>query len=166
MLHNLKHSSLPEQQENFLFQGQLVLTLISVSVPPPVLRQQHVKDPGHSAKSAGGRMQLKRHAPYVCGFHEVTWCMVVWCTQNAPETAAVPCGTSHANAVSTYTTSVDIQKRAIKKKLFTHAESYTSAVSLLERGEQRYIKAINSYGQNAVCEFGTHSTGTTDAFLI
>ena len=31
-----------------------------------------------------------------------------------------------------YTTSVDIQERAIKKKLFTHVESHASAVSLLE----------------------------------
>ena len=34
----------------------------------PVLPQYHVKDPGHSAKSAGGRLQLNTHAPYVCGF--------------------------------------------------------------------------------------------------
>ena len=34
----------------------------------PVLRQQHVTDPGHSAKSAGGRLQLNTHTPYVCGF--------------------------------------------------------------------------------------------------
>ena len=33
-----------------------------------VLLQQHVKDPGHSAKSAGGRLQLNTHTPYVCGF--------------------------------------------------------------------------------------------------
>ena len=59
-----------ERQENFLLRGQLsVLTPVSVLVPPPVLPQQHVKDPGHSAKSAGGRFQLNtRHAPYVCGF--------------------------------------------------------------------------------------------------
>ena len=31
----------------------------SVSVPPPVLQQWQVKDPGHSAKSAGGRLHLK-----------------------------------------------------------------------------------------------------------
>ena len=33
-----------------------------------MLRQQHKKDPSHSAKSAGGRLhvQLKTHAPYVC----------------------------------------------------------------------------------------------------
>ena len=35
------------------------------------------------------------------------------------ETAAVSCGTRHVNAVSTYTISVDIQKRAIKKPV-TH----------------------------------------------
>ena len=33
-----------------------------------------------------------------------------------------------------YTTSVDIQK-TLYKKLFTHVESHTSAVSLLESGE-------------------------------
>ena len=30
------------------------------------------------------------------------------------------------------------------KKLFTHVESHASAVSLLESGEQCYIKAINN----------------------
>ena len=34
----------------------------------PILSQWHVKDPGHSSKSAGGRFRLNRHAPYVCGF--------------------------------------------------------------------------------------------------
>ena len=33
-----------------------------------VLLQYHVKDPGHSAKSAGGRLQLNTHTPYICGF--------------------------------------------------------------------------------------------------
>ena len=28
-----------------------------------------VKNPGHSAKSAGGRLQLNTHTPYVCGFY-------------------------------------------------------------------------------------------------
>ena len=47
----------------------------------PVLPQQHVKDTGHSDKSAGGRLQLNTHAPNVCGFawSDMTWCMVVWC---------------------------------------------------------------------------------------
>ena len=34
----------------------------------PVLPQSHIKDPGHSAKSAGGRLQLNMHTHYVCGF--------------------------------------------------------------------------------------------------
>ena len=34
----------------------------------PVLPQYHVKDPGHSAKGAGGRLQLNTHTPYLCGF--------------------------------------------------------------------------------------------------
>ena len=69
-------------------------------------------------------------------------CMVY--TERA-ETAAVSCGTSHVSAVKhVYTTSVDIQKRAIKDIHSYHVESHASAVSLLESGEQRYIKAINN----------------------
>ena len=33
----------------------------------PLLSQQHLKDPAHSAKSAGGRLQLNTIAPYVRG---------------------------------------------------------------------------------------------------
>ena len=48
----------------FLLQGQLsLLSLISVSVP-----QKHVKDRGHSANSAGGRLQRNTYAPNVCAF--------------------------------------------------------------------------------------------------
>ena len=61
--------SLQERRENFILQGQLfVLNLISVSGSTPVLPQWNVKDPGQSAKSAGGRLQLNTHVPYVCGF--------------------------------------------------------------------------------------------------
>ena len=35
----------------------------------PMLPQKHVKNPGHSAKSAGARLQLNTHTPYVCGFY-------------------------------------------------------------------------------------------------
>ena len=35
---------------------------------PVVLLQFHVKDPGHSAKSTGGRLKLNTHTPYLCGF--------------------------------------------------------------------------------------------------
>ena len=63
--------------------------------------------------------------------HEVTLCMVVWCTENAPRrqeflvAPAMP---------APYTTSVDIKKTRYEK-LFTHVESHASAVSLLESGD-------------------------------
>ena len=45
--------------EEFSSPSQLcVLTLIRCPIPPPVLPQWHVKDPGHSAKGAGGRLHL------------------------------------------------------------------------------------------------------------
>ena len=72
--------------------------------------------------------------------HEVAWCMVVWCTQNAPRRQQF----HMALAISAVSTPLRwIVKNALKK-LFTHAESHASAVSLLESGEKRYIKAINN----------------------
>ena len=54
-------------------QGQLsVLTHFGIR-STPVLPQKHVKDPGHAVKSAGGRLQLNTHTPYVCGFYEMAW---------------------------------------------------------------------------------------------
>ena len=35
----------------------------SVFVPPPVLPRWYVKDPGHSANSAGGRLHLNTYTP-------------------------------------------------------------------------------------------------------
>ena len=56
--------SLQERRKNFLRQSQLpVLTLISVSVPPPCCRSSMCRDPGHSAKSTGSWLQLKTHTP-------------------------------------------------------------------------------------------------------
>ena len=34
-----------------------------VSVPTPVFPKWHIKDPGHTAKSAGGRLHLNTHTP-------------------------------------------------------------------------------------------------------
>jgi len=57
--------------------------------------------------------------------HEVTWCVVVWCTcTERAEMAAVSCGTSHASAVST--------PLRCYKKLFTHAESHHSSGAVWE----------------------------------
>ena len=61
--------SLLERRENFLLQGRLsVLTLISVSVSTPVFTTvARKKIPVILPKSAGGRLQLNTHTPYVCG---------------------------------------------------------------------------------------------------
>ena len=69
--------------------------------------------------------------------HEVTWYMVVWCTQNLRRDGCSfmwhqPC--QHCK----YTTLVDIQKTRYKK-LVTHVEPQASAVSLLKRAENSTI---------------------------
>ena len=94
-------------------------------------RRSDVNGPRHSAKSAGGRLQLNMHAPYICGFawsDVVHGCMV--CTERA-EMAAVSCGTSHASAVSTPLRWILKKKKKQYKKLFTRVKSHASAVSLL-----------------------------------
>ena len=72
-------------------------------------------------QSAGGM-----HLTYVA-LHKVTWCMVVWCTQRCNSFMwHQPCQRCK------YTTTVDIQKRAIKSFSLC---SVASVVSLLESGE-------------------------------
>ena len=71
-------------------------------------------------------------------------CMVY--TERA-EMAAVSCGTSHASAVVHH---FGGYSKTRYKKLFTHVESDASAVSLLNSGEQRYIKAINNNSPTVV----------------
>ena len=98
-----------------------------------MLPQQHVKDPGHSARSAGGRLQLNTHTPYVCGFawgDMVHGCIVY--TEIAPRrqqfhvAPAMPA--LYAHHFGGYS-------KARFKKLVTHVESHAGAVSLLESGE-------------------------------
>ena len=73
--------------------------------------------------------------------------MVVWCTQNAPRwqqflvAPAMPVLVHHFSAYS----------ETRYKKLFTHVESHASAVSLLNSGEQRYIKAISTEKKQFSC---------------
>ena len=91
-------------------------------------------------------LQLNTRTPYVGGWHEVTWCMVVWCTQNLRRDGSSSMWHQPCQRCK-YTTSVDIQKRAIKSYLFIHVESQASAVSLLECGELHYIKSIYDHQQ-------------------
>ena len=66
--------------------------------------------------------------------------MVVWCTQNLRQDGSSfmwhqPCQRCKVPHFGGYS-------KKHYKKLVTHVESHASAVSLLESGEQRYIKAI------------------------
>ena len=107
-----------------------------------VLPQSHVKDPGHSAKSASGSLPLSKHTPYVCDFawsDIVHGCMVY--TERA-ETAAVSCGTSHSSAVSTPL--MWIFKNALCKAThsqcrvtFEHSESARERRTALYKSDQQ-----------------------------
>ena len=70
--------------------------------------------------------------------HEVTWCMVVWYTQNLRRDGCSFMWHQPTSAVTKYTTSVAIQKTRYKK-LVTHVEPHASAVSLLKRAENSAI---------------------------
>ena len=110
-----------------------VLILISVSVPPPC----YCKNPGHSAKSAGGRLQLNKHAPYVCGFERsdtVNLCMVVWGTQILPRDG-ISLTWHHATTKrrSRYTISVDIIKCTIKILLIQNHMRYERSETVREQ---------------------------------
>ena len=65
----------------------------------PMLLQYHIKDPGYSAKSAGGKLQLNMHAPCVVYGMYQDGSSFMW---------HQPC--QHCK----YTTLVDIKKCAIK----------------------------------------------------
>ena len=72
------------------------------------------------------------HLTYVA-LHEVTWCMVVWCTQNMPRQQqfhVAPAMPAHKYAIL-----VNIIIFNIYMKLVIHVESHKSAVSLLKSGE-------------------------------
>ena len=69
-LKGCEFESWQECRENFLLQSQFsVLTLIQCLVHP-MLPQYTVKDPGHSAQSACGRLHLYMHATLT----QQSWC--------------------------------------------------------------------------------------------
>ena len=73
------------------------------------------------------------HLTYVA-LHEVTWYMVVWCTQNAPRRLKFHVALhDHVSAASTPLPG-GFQKRCTQT-LVTDAESHASAASLLESGD-------------------------------
>ena len=100
-------------RENFLLQGEVsVLTLISVSVPPPCYHSSTQKIPvilpkvqvsGYSSKHACTLLCM-----WLCMKWHGTW--LVWCTQNAPKRQQFHVAPSYSRRCK-YTTSVDIQKQ-------------------------------------------------------
>ena len=106
----------------------------------------YLHQPGNSVGSPLNQMhrqQLNAHTPYTyVALHEVTRCMVVWCTQNAPRLTL--CGSRflwHQPCKRfKYTTSVDIQKRAIKKIKNIHSCRIT-----YERSESARERRIALY---------------------
>ena len=81
-----------------------------------------------------------KHLTYAA-LHEVTWCMVVWCPQNLRRDGSSftwhqPCQRCK------YTTSVDIQKRAIKS--WSLMKNHMRAQWVLKRAENSAIKAITN----------------------
>ena len=94
-----------------------------------------------AARSAGGRLQLNTHTPYLCGFEwsdTVTWCMVEWCTQNMRRNGSISRGTSHATPKKRcqYTTSLDINNTRYKRiQSLIHNHMPMCALSLLESRE-------------------------------
>ena len=62
MIERLRVRIPAEAAAEFSSQG-LCADSYSVSVSPPVLPQWHVKDPGHSVWSTGGRLHLNTHTP-------------------------------------------------------------------------------------------------------
>ena len=64
-----------------------------------IARKQNL---GHSARSAGGSLQLNTHTPYIyMALHEVTYAWLYGVHRTCAETAAVSCGISYVSAVST-----------------------------------------------------------------
>ena len=114
--------SLQERRERFLLQCRLsVLTLISVSVPPRATAVARKRSRSFCQKC---RWQVTaKYActlPIIMALHEVTWCMVVWCTQNLRRDGCSfmwhqPCQRCK------YTTSVDINNtRCIQSLIQNH----------------------------------------------
>ena len=75
-----------EQRENFLLQGHLsVLTLFSVSVPPPCYRSSTWKIAVILPKvQVAGYSYTRMHHTHVANNYSdsVNWCLILWCTQN------------------------------------------------------------------------------------
>ena len=71
-LKGCEFESWQEQQENLFFRVNFVCWLLFGVYSIPVSPQWHVKDPGHSDKNAGGRLQLNTNTPLTQQSQSVT----------------------------------------------------------------------------------------------
>ena len=95
--------------------------------------------------------------------HEVTWSMVVWCTQNMLRQQR--CHVAAAMSVLCIHHFGEYSK-TLYKMLVTHVEPHASTVSLLESGEQHHIKAINNnYNETVKNEKGMLHVLVSDFFV-
>ena len=78
------------------------------------------------------------HMTYVA-LHEVTWCMIVWCTQNEPKWQQLHVAPAMPAPLSTPLQWILKKQKICYEKLVTHAESHASTVSLLESEEYSAI---------------------------
>ena len=89
-----------------------------------------------------GRAQCMQSSKQMA-LHEVTWCMVVWCTQNLRRDGSSFMWHQPCQRLSTplgwIFNKKTKQKKTCYKKLVTHVESHASAVSLLKRAENSAI---------------------------
>ena len=109
-----------------------------------MLPQQYVKDPSHSAKSAGGRLQLNTHThPTYVVLNEVT----IGVHETCAETAAfhVAPAMQHLNSVINTPLPWILMIRAIKGySQDTHSESHANVRS--ESAREQRIALYKSYG--------------------
>ena len=83
--------------------------------------------------------------------HEVTWCMVIWCTQNAPGQQQF-----HVTpALPEYTTSVDIQKSQsflrITRERSEAAQEWSLALYKSDQQQQHSFCQNHPYTTGTVC---------------
>ena len=97
---------------------------------PAILAKVQVGGYNKYARTLRMWLCMKWHGLWLYGVHKA-------CT----ETAAAPCGTSHASAVSTSLRWILKKKKKCYKKLVTRVELHARAVSVLESGEQRCKKS-------------------------
>ena len=103
------------------------------------------------------------HLTYVA-LHEVTWCMIVWCTSNVRRWQQFHVAPASTCQRCKHTTSVDIQKCAIKKEKRKEKKASHSCRITCERSESARVRRIVLYKsdqQQQHWQYCHYNTGNT-----